>query len=839
MQRISNLIRMLGRWGFVVLLLGLTGTQVIAQPPAIAWQTDLYTDLGCSGQHVVAMPDSEYVVAGWVESPTSGSRDMMLARISDRGYLEIVRFYGEGEYGSLLGVTTGPDRSLFAVGHVASSSSNSRDIEILHTSINGEPIWERRYGGEGDQAAYAICPSSEDGYYVAGRARLVGSDQYQGFVLRISPQGDSLNSYVNAAEDPSHFNAVTLTTDGGAIAAGSISRGGTQSEDILVSKIDSELGQEWTVSYGGSGLDRAKDILMLPNGGFVICGQTASEGPALGGFVMICNANGDSLTSRTFSGGLNPWSVNSIALLSSDTIVVAGATGSTGSASSDGFVCALDTNLAIIWLTYTEGGDADELNGIAIGSNSRIQAVGSTLSFGTSDLDLYYTSLSPNGEITAQGNYGGTHLGRGFASTAVPGLGLVVARPVYGGVSNGRNINSISEIDSDGNLMWQLFLDAGYFDAPFDVRCSESDVCYLVGSRAAGLLTPSDYLIQAVGSDGGLLWETTFGDASDEWIGRAAVLSDSRIVTVLGSGDESESQARLGIFSADGEYLNEMQATDLPDAILGDIDAFGGHICLLGTYDGTEGRNLFISMYDTSFQHLWTRTRERTGTGYSTEIHLRDDLIIATSIWPGISPLRLFHVDRLNTDGDSIGHRNYDVGIYQSRSTDVTHESGLITPALGEGNDHSVERLSVSGETVWTIFPDINSGGVNYLDDRSIRLVGSVPESEIDITRIVATYPEDLLSSSPASLHVKDFNLAVFPNPFNSTLSIALDVPLHQEVNVSLYDLLGREVEVIYRGRLASTSISYVAPVSLSSGVYFVRAASVNSSVMQKVVLLK
>ncbi len=84
----------------------------------------------------------------------------------------------------------------------------------------------------------------------------------------------------------------------------------------------------------------------------------------------------------------------------------------------------------------------------------------------------------------------------------------------------------------------------------------------------------------------------------------------------------------------------------------------------------------------------------------------------------------------------------------------------------------------------------------------------------------------------------ESFAMSVFPNPFNSTLSISLDVPLHWDVTLSLYDLLGREVDVVYRGRLASSTISYVAPAALSSGVYFLRAAG-ERSVLKKVVLLK
>ncbi len=81
--------------------------------------------------------------------------------------------------------------------------------------------------------------------------------------------------------------------------------------------------------------------------------------------------------------------------------------------------------------------------------------------------------------------------------------------------------------------------------------------------------------------------------------------------------------------------------------------------------------------------------------------------------------------------------------------------------------------------------------------------------------------------------------ISVYPNPFNSTLSILLDVPLQQEVTITLYDLLGREVDVIHRGRLDNSTLSYTAPPTLASGIYFLRAATTSQTQMQKVVLLK
>ncbi|MBL0061162.1 MAG: T9SS type A sorting domain-containing protein [bacterium] len=108
-------------------------------------------------------------------------------------------------------------------------------------------------------------------------------------------------------------------------------------------------------------------------------------------------------------------------------------------------------------------------------------------------------------------------------------------------------------------------------------------------------------------------------------------------------------------------------------------------------------------------------------------------------------------------------------------------------------------------------------------------------------------YPDLYLFTTDTATSVSSNNarlansqmFTTYPNPFNSTLSISLEIPLHQEVTVSLYDLLGREVDVIQRGRLESSTLSYSAPPSLASGIYFVRAVTAREAVMRKVVLLK
>ena len=84
------------------------------------------------------------------------------------------------------------------------------------------------------------------------------------------------------------------------------------------------------------------------------------------------------------------------------------------------------------------------------------------------------------------------------------------------------------------------------------------------------------------------------------------------------------------------------------------------------------------------------------------------------------------------------------------------------------------------------------------------------------------------------------FVLFSYPNPFNSSTSIVLDIPRSGRVDLAVFDLLGQRVATIESGVLSAGTHTYTySPESLSSGIYFVRSHTPAGMHTHKIVFMK
>jgi hypothetical protein len=79
-----------------------------------------------------------------------------------------------------------------------------------------------------------------------------------------------------------------------------------------------------------------------------------------------------------------------------------------------------------------------------------------------------------------------------------------------------------------------------------------------------------------------------------------------------------------------------------------------------------------------------------------------------------------------------------------------------------------------------------------------------------------------------------------YPNPFNPTTTISFDLSSREQVRLTVYDALGKEVAVIMHGDLAAGTHEAVFDArSLSNGLYVYRIAAGSFVETRTMVLLK
>jgi hypothetical protein len=106
----------------------------------------------------------------------------------------------------------------------------------------------------------------------------------------------------------------------------------------------------------------------------------------------------------------------------------------------------------------------------------------------------------------------------------------------------------------------------------------------------------------------------------------------------------------------------------------------------------------------------------------------------------------------------------------------------------------------------------------------------------IKIRQVLTTGIYEYSTSSRPST----YTIFAYPNPFNSAVSLTINLPNDTELSLKIIDLTGRAVEKIADGNFNSGNHSFVwNAVNKSSGIYFAVLSTDGKSVKRKLLLVK
>jgi len=144
-------------------------------------------------------------------------------------------------------------------------------------------------------------------------------------------------------------------------------------------------------------------------------------------------------------------------------------------------------------------------------------------------------------------------------------------------------------------------------------------------------------------------------------------------------------------------------------------------------------------------------------------------------------------------------------------------------------------------DTVWHISAEFNWWGDSTGPYHAQLNPHGQGDEIVGPVNFVPWLTDTLLSApeSPFLLSPSSFILSVYPNPFNSKISLSLAGFSRGNLEINLCNLLGQTVDVIYRGPFSGAPLHYQSPPWLASGIYLLSARDQHSVKTRKVVLLK
>jgi hypothetical protein len=160
----------------------------------------------------------------------------------------------------------------------------------------------------GDFGSLSIA---NDGYILGGSQNPVGPIQGMGILVRYNLYGDTLwlkTFYDTTYSEYLIFSQAKQTADGGFVAIGETRGNGTYATQFILIKTDSNGNEMWRKTYGmNNKMNRGTNILILPDGGFLLGGNTysATLQDSKNGMVIKTDSLGNEIWRKQVGGFYN------------------------------------------------------------------------------------------------------------------------------------------------------------------------------------------------------------------------------------------------------------------------------------------------------------------------------------------------------------------------------------------------------------------------------------------------------------------------------------------------------------------------------------------------------
>ena len=353
--------------------------------------TDFY-DYGWSVDETF---DGGFIVTGSKEYRSDRTRDALMIKTDEDGFGVWEKSFGGSGNEELYAVKQTMDGGFISVGYT-SSYGNVAQVYVVKTDFYGALLWDKILGGPNLDIAYEVIETSKGNYMIIGTSNSPGishgnNDMY---IIKLDSDGNFLwqKSY-GVINHEVGYDIIELN-DKGFLMVGYKDYYTVAGKDIYLIKIDSVGSKQWEKTFGSSGAydEIGYSIHEAYPAGYLICSSTNSRGNGwYDPQIIKIDYDGNMVWSGIYSGSSREntrWT--SSPTFDGGAVIIGTTTYFQNEPGSDEdiFIIKIDQNGQQLWDKAFEGGESDWGWAVKETCINDLIIIGSTKSYGRGLYDI-------------------------------------------------------------------------------------------------------------------------------------------------------------------------------------------------------------------------------------------------------------------------------------------------------------------------------------------------------------------------------------------------------------------------------------------------------------------